>query len=91
VRASLGQAQCNRAPNPRSRAGHQCHPTFQLTFDVSQLRYETTFADTQNARVLVTGLLKMASGMASQFVPMNSTVGLVREQELWRVCDAPSA
>ena len=63
----------------------------QLTYDVSQLRYETTFADAQNARVLVTGLLKMASGMASQFVPMNSTVGLVREQELWRVCDAPSA
>jgi len=61
----------------------------QLTYDVSQLHYETTFADTQNARVLVTGLLKMASGMASQFLPMNSTVGLVREQEQWRVCDAP--
>jgi hypothetical protein len=60
----------------------------QLTYDVSQLRYETTFADTQNARVLVTGLLKMASGMASQFLPMNSTVGLVREQDQWRVCDA---
>src|SRR5712664_3533090 len=25
----------------------------QLTYDVSQLRYETTFADTQSARVLV--------------------------------------
>jgi hypothetical protein len=63
----------------------------QLTYDVSQLKYETTFADTQNARVLVTGLLKMASGMASQFLPMNSTVGLTREQEQWRVCDAPAA
>jgi hypothetical protein len=63
----------------------------QLTYDVSQLRYETTFADTQNARVLVTGLLKMASGMASQFLPMNSTVGLIREQDQWRVCDTPAA
>jgi hypothetical protein len=63
----------------------------QATYDVNDLRYETTFADDKNARVQVTGLLKLVSGLASQVLRMNATVGLTREQELWRVCDAPAA
>jgi hypothetical protein len=62
----------------------------QVVYDVAQLQYETTFDDNQSARVLVTGFLRLASGMNSQMLPMNSTVGLIREQSLWRVCDAGS-
>src|SRR5258708_33391784 len=49
----------------------------QLTYDVSQLQYETTFADTHNARVLVTGMLRIASGMSSPLLRMNTPVRLV--------------
>jgi len=62
----------------------------QVVYDVAQLQYETTFDDNQSARVQVTGFLRLASGMNSQVLPMNSTVGLIREQALWRVCDAGS-
>lgn len=60
----------------------------QPSYDVSSLRYETTFADDRAARVKVTGFLRLASGLASQSLAMNSTVPLIREQEQWRVCDA---
>ena len=63
----------------------------QATYDVSDLRYETVFADDKNARVQVTGVLKLVSGRASQVLRMNTTVGLTREQDLWRVCDAPAS
>jgi hypothetical protein len=63
----------------------------QTTYDVSDLRYETLAVDDKDARVQVTGLLRLVSGLAQQVVRMNSTVGLTREQELWRVCDAPAA
>jgi hypothetical protein len=60
----------------------------QPTYDVSGLRYETTFSDDRAAKVRVTGFLRLASGLASQSLPMNSMVPLIREQEQWRVCDA---
>ena len=63
----------------------------QIGYDVSDLRYATTFADDQTARVQVTGLLRLVSGAASQTLSMNTLVGLIREQELWRVCDTPGA
>jgi hypothetical protein len=63
----------------------------QLVYDVSNLQYETTFADARSARVSVTGLLRMSSGMNSQVLSVNTTPGLIREQEQWRVCDAPPA
>jgi hypothetical protein len=63
----------------------------QAQYDVSDLRYETVSADDKNARVQVTGLLRLVSGLASQVLRMNTTVGLTREQELWRVCDTPVA
>lgn len=63
----------------------------QPVYDVSQLEYETAFADNRNARVRITGFLRMASGMTSQLLRTNSTVGLIREQEQWRVCDTPAA
>jgi hypothetical protein len=56
---------------------------------VSGLRYETAFADDKNARVQVTGSLRMVNGLATQVLRTNSTVGLTREQEVWRVCDTP--
>jgi hypothetical protein len=58
----------------------------QPTYDVSQLEYETTFADDRTARVQVTGFLRIASGLAAQVVRMNNTVGLTRELGQWRVC-----
>ncbi len=61
----------------------------QTTYDVSQLSYATTFADENRARVLVSGMLRMASGLASQTQRLNNTVPLTREQQQWRVCDAP--
>ena len=58
------------------------------TFDVSDLAYQTTFADGDKAKVQVTGFLKMVSGVASQVLRMNSTVGLSREERhMWRVCE----
>jgi hypothetical protein len=63
----------------------------QAVYDVSELKYQTTFADERNSSVLVTGFLRMTSGLAMQILRMNSTVGLTREQEQWRVCDAPAA
>jgi hypothetical protein len=63
----------------------------QLVYDVSQLRYETTFADSQTARVQMTGFLRLTSGMATQALAMNTTVDLVREEDQWRVCDEPAA
>jgi len=57
------------------------------TFDVSDLAYQTTFADNDKAKVQVTGFLKMASGVANQVLRMNSTVGLNREEAQWRVCE----
>ena len=59
-------------------------------YDVSNLKYTTAFADTRTARVQVTGFLRVSSGMNSQTLPMNNTVPLIREQDQWRVCDAPS-
>jgi hypothetical protein len=61
----------------------------QPVYDVSDLRYQTTFADDRSARVQVTGSLRMASGLNLQVVRTNGTVGLTREQEQWRVCDPP--
>jgi hypothetical protein len=62
----------------------------QPVYDVSDLRYQTMFADDKSARVQVTGSLRMASGLASQIVRTNGIVGLTREQEQWRVCDPPA-
>jgi hypothetical protein len=62
----------------------------QVVYDVSGLRYETTFADDRNARVQVTGSLRMVNGLATQVLRTNSTVGLTREQDVWRVCDTPA-
>jgi hypothetical protein len=60
------------------------------SYDVSELRYETAFADNRTARVKVTGPLRLVSGVASQVLTMNSTVALTREQDQWRVCDRPN-
>jgi hypothetical protein len=62
----------------------------QAVYDVSALNYETTFADEKNARVQVTGSLRLVSGLATQVLRMNSTVGLTREQDQWQVCDTPA-
>ena len=62
----------------------------QVVYDVSALRYETTFADATNAQVQVTGSLRLVNGLATQVLRTNSTVGLTHEQEVWRVCDAPA-
>ena len=62
----------------------------QVVYDVSALRYETTFADDKNAQVQVTGSLRPVSGLATQVLRTSSTVGLTREQEVWRVCDTPA-
>ncbi|HEY3059478.1 MAG TPA: hypothetical protein VGL99_10935 [Chloroflexota bacterium] len=56
-------------------------------YDVTDLAFETTFADDRTAEVRVTGFLKMVSGLASQVVRMNSVVGLTREDSTWRVCN----
>jgi hypothetical protein len=61
----------------------------QIVYDVSNLRYETVSVEDRNASVLVTGSLRLVSGLATQVLRMNSAVGLIREQELWRVCDTP--
>jgi hypothetical protein len=61
----------------------------QVVYDVSALRYETTFADDKNAQVQVTGALRLVNGLATQVLRTNSSVGLTREQEVWRVCDTP--
>jgi hypothetical protein len=63
----------------------------QPTYDVSGLRYETTGVTDNSARVKVTGLIRLTSGSASQTLPMNSSIGLIREQDQWRVCDSASA
>jgi hypothetical protein len=55
-------------------------------YDVSDLRYATTFANHEDAQVQVMGLLRMATGMVSQTLSINSPVGLKREEERWRVC-----
>jgi hypothetical protein len=55
-------------------------------YDVSHLQYATSFIDAQSARVQVTGFLRLSSGMASQTLPMNTSVPLIREQNQWRVC-----
>jgi hypothetical protein len=60
-------------------------------YDVSGLKYATTFADDSEARVQVTGLLRMASGMVSQTLNVNSAVGLTRERASWRVCGPAAA
>jgi hypothetical protein len=62
----------------------------QAQYDVSNLRFETTFADERNARVQVTGVVRLTSGMASQSLRTNSSVPLTREQDQWRVCDSSS-
>jgi hypothetical protein len=62
----------------------------QPVYDVSDLRYQTMFVDDQSARVQVTGSLRMVSGLASQIVRTNGNVGLIREQDQWRVCDPPA-
>jgi len=62
----------------------------QVVYDVSALHYETTFADDKNALVQVTGSLRLVNGLATQVLRTNSTVGLTREQEVWRVCDTPT-
>jgi hypothetical protein len=59
-------------------------------YDVSDFKYQTTFADDQKSSVQVTGLLRMTSGLTTQVLRTNSTVGLTREQDLWRVCDPPA-
>ena len=59
----------------------------QAAFDVTDLVYETRFADDNVAKVQVTGFLKMVSGLATQVLRMNSTVGLAREEAQWRVCE----
>ena len=61
----------------------------QPTYDVSGLKYQTTVVETTTARVRVSGSLRAVTGMTSQVLPLNSTIGLTREQEQWRVCDAP--
>jgi hypothetical protein len=61
--------------------------TGQAAFDVSDLAYQTTFVDDNRAKVQVTGMLRMVSGVASQTLRMNSSVGLTREGEQWRVCE----
>ena len=60
----------------------------QAAYDVSDLQYATTFADERTARVLVTGLLRMASGLTTQSLRLNGTVPLAREESQWRVCGA---
>jgi len=57
-------------------------------YDVTDLAFETMFADERAAQVRVTGFLKMVSGLASQVLRMNSVVGLAREEGAWRVCEA---
>jgi hypothetical protein len=59
----------------------------QAAYDVSDLAYQTTFVDDSRAKVQVTGMLRMVSGVASQTLRMNSSVGLTREQDQWRVCE----
>ena len=54
---------------------------------MSDLAYQLTFADDTIAQVQVTGFLKMVSGLASQVLRMNSSVGLNREDAQWRVCE----
>ena len=61
--------------------------TGQAAYDVSDLAYQTVFADDTRAKVQVTGLLRMVSGLASQTLRMNSSVGLTREEAQWRVCE----
>ncbi len=56
-------------------------------YDVTDLAFETTFADERSAQVRITGFLKMVSGLASQVLRMNSVVGLTREDATWRVCE----
>ena len=60
----------------------------QPNYDVSDLQYATTFADERTARVQVTGLLRMVSGLATQSLRLNGTVPLTREESQWRVCGA---
>jgi hypothetical protein len=61
--------------------------TGQAAYDVSDLAYQTVFVDDTRAKVQVTGLLRMVSGLASQTLRMNSAVGLTREEQQWRVCE----
>ena len=61
--------------------------TGQAANDVSDLAYQTVFVDDTRAKVQVTGLLRMVSGLASQTLRMNSSVGLTREEAQWRVCE----
>jgi hypothetical protein len=63
----------------------------QPTYDVSDLQYATTFVDGLSAGVRVTGVLHVATGMVKQALSMNNVVGLIREDQQWRLCDTRAA
>jgi len=63
----------------------------QTVYDVGELNYATTHVDSASATVRVTGLLRIRGNLTSQALSLNNLVGLVREQDQWRVCDSPAA